>query len=189
MTKTFLTCLIGLVSLLAIGLLGYLAVGALLSCPSGLPRSADVVVVLGGGEGARYARGRELVLAGYSKRLLLFNPSADERKDALERLQGVEIRIDDLPMNSWQEAIAVRAWMGAYGWRSVLVVSDPPHMLRVRYTWFSIFRGTELAYYLTATDPGWWSAWFWWRNPQSEMFVSDELLKLGYYIVQYRFDL
>ncbi len=188
-SKFLLAWVIGLLLLPEVVLLGYLTIGALLSFPSEVPRSADVVVVLGGGDGARYARGRELALAGYSKRLLLFNPSVVERKDALEHLQGVETRIDDLPRDSWQEAIAARAWMNAYGWRSVLVVSDPPHMLRVRYTWFSIFRGTELAYSLIASDPGWWSAWGWWRNPRSEKFVSDEVLKLGYYIVRYRFDL
>ena len=44
----------------------------------------------------------------------------------------------------WGEAITMRARMEAEGWRSVLVVSDPPHMLRLRYTWGSIFRGSNL---------------------------------------------
>lgn len=179
-----------LLLLSALALLGYLTIGALLSFPAELPRRADAVVVLGGDQyGDRYARGRELLVAGYSARLLLINRSASERVDAQSRLQGVEVRIDNLPRSSWQEAKAVRAWMEAYGWRSVLVVSDPPHMLRLRYTWSSIFRGTDLAYTLIATNPPWWSTWRWWRNPDSADFVSSEVLKLGYYIVRYRFDL
>lgn len=183
--RIFCACLIGL---LVPGLLGYLTAGALLSFPAELPRSADVVVVLGGDDaGVRYIRGCELILAGHSKRLLLINRGASERKDALERLRGVEVRTDDLPINSWQEAQAVRAWMQAYGWRSVLVVSDPPHMLRLRYTWSSVFRGSDLSYFLIATDPPWWSAWRWWGNPLSANFVGSEVLKLGYYIVRFRF--
>ena len=35
---------------------------------------------------------------------------------------------------------------------SVLVVSDPPHLLRLRYTWASLMRGTDLEYFLIASD-------------------------------------
>ena len=127
------------------------------------------------------------VLAGFSERLVLIEPSAAERKDALANLPGVEIWDDVLPGNSWGEAEAARARMQANDWHSVLVVSDPPHLLRLRYTWASIFRGTDLAYTLIASNPPWWSAWRWWQNPQSAGFVDSEVLKLGYYVVRYRF--
>ena len=169
-----------------LALSGYFTIGALLASPAVTPRHADVVIVLGGGDGPRYVRGRELILAGYSKRLLLINPVVSELEDA-RRLRAVELRIDNLPGNSWQEAQAGRAWMEAYGWRSALIVSDPPHLLRVCYAWASIFRTSALTFFLVASDPPWWSAWRWWRDPQSEDFVSSEVLKLGYYIVRYRF--
>ena len=55
---------------------------------------SGVKVVLGG-DGRlsleRYARGRDLVLAGYSKRLILFYPSADELRDARARVPEVEV--------------------------------------------------------------------------------------------------
>ena len=182
-------CLLGLLLLPEISLLGYVTAGALLSLPADLPRRTDAVVVVGGGDGARYIRGRKLVMAGYSQRLLLINSSSSEREDALQSLQGVEVRIDDLPQNSWQEAQAVRAWMTTYGWRSVMVVSDPPHLLRLRYTWSSVLRGMDVTYFLVSSDPTWWSAWAWWQNPLSAQFVGDEVLKLGYYVLRYRFDL
>ena len=191
--------LLALLLLPELALLAYLTVGALLSFPAQSPHQADLVVVLGGGDGARYARGRDLVLAGYSQRLLLIHSTVAERDDAHTRLRGVEVRFDDLPLNSWQEAQAVRAWMDAYGWRSVLVVSDPPHLLRLRYTWGVIFQGaawgsesgsffnSRLIYFLISSEPPWWSAWAWWRNPQSAEFVGSEVLKMGYYIFRYQF--
>ncbi len=68
-----------------------------------------------------------------------------------------------------------------------MVVSDPPHMLRLRYTWGSVLRGTGLAYTLVATSPPWWPGWRWWRTTESASFVGNEVLKLGYYVVRYRF--
>jgi hypothetical protein len=79
--------------------------------------------------------------------------------------------------------------MQAKGLKSVLVVSDPPHLLRVHYAWASHFWRTELAYTLIASTPPWWSPWRWWQNPQAKSFVTSELLKLGYYLVRYGFGL
>ena len=68
-----------------------------------------------------------------------------------------------------------------------VVVSDPPHMLRLRYTWGSVLRGTGMDYTLVATAPPWWPGWRWWRNPGASDFVGNEVLKLGYYVLRYRF--
>jgi hypothetical protein len=48
-------------------------------------------------------------------------------------------------------------------------------------------RGTGLDYTLVATTPPWWPGWRWWRNPGASDFVGNEVLKLGYYVVRYRF--
>lgn len=162
--------------------------GALLSAPADVARNVDVVVVLGGsGDHGRYMRGRDLVLAGYSSRLVLIEPNPSELKDADEKKVVIEVRNDVVPRNSWGEAMALRELMRAGGLRSVMVVSDPPHMLRLRYIWGSVFRGTGLDYTLVATNPPWWPGWRWWRTPLASNFVGSELLKLGYYVVKYRF--
>ncbi len=187
-----LTGLVALLCLPELALLGFLTSGSLLAAPAGEVRHVDAVVVLGGdaGLGGRYARGRDLVLAGYSQRLILLYPSAAQVRDARASVPDVEI-VDSKPApgsgGSWGEAQAVRQRMQAEGLRSVMVVSDPPHMLRLRYTWGSVLRGTGLAYTLVATSPPWWPGWRWWRTTESASFVGNEVLKLGYYVVRYRF--
>jgi uncharacterized SAM-binding protein YcdF (DUF218 family) len=172
------------------GLLGFFTAGAVLAAPAELPNTADIVVVLGGDGGSgRYMRGRELLHAGYSGQLVLIEPNAIDRKDALANVPGVVIWDDVLPGNSWGEAKVTRAKMQAKGWKSVLVVSDPPHMLRLRYAWFSNFWGSGLSYTLITTNPPWWPAWRWWTNPASKSFVENEVLKLGYYVFRYGFGL
>jgi uncharacterized SAM-binding protein YcdF (DUF218 family) len=189
--RTWILILILCLALPAVVLLGFITVGALLVYPVSAekPTTVDLVVVLGGDGGERYVGGRQLVLDGFSRRLLLINAADSVRKDATHGLRGVDIRFDDGPRNTWQEAQAVRAWMQANGWRSAVVVSDPPHMLRVGYAFASNFRGTGLHYSLVASRPPWWSAWQWWVNPVSTSFVISEVVKLGYYLVQYRFGL
>lgn len=169
-----------------VALLGFFTAGAVLSSPADMPHKADVVVVLGGGV-ARYPRGRDLVLAGYAPHLIVFEPNAAERNDAVARVPSVELWDDVKPQNTWGEALAVRNWMQANGLHTALVVSDPPHLLRVAYSWSSHFRGTGLSYTLIAAEPPWWSAWRWWASPQSARFVEKEVLKLGYYLLVYRF--
>ena len=118
--------------------LTFLAAGALLASPAALPQRANLVVVLGGDdEGARYARGRQLVLDGYSAHMWQSNPKAVDRVDALAKLPGVAVHFDSAPGNTWQEAQAVQAWMQAHGYKSALVVSDPPHLLRVGFAFAS----------------------------------------------------
>ena len=179
-------CVLLLVALLA---LGFLYAGAILSATAVQPVAADAVVVLGGDGEQRYARARELVLNGYSKRLLVIHPSAAVRVDALERLCGVDVQFDTSPTSSWQEAQVARSWLLDNALKSVIVVSDPPHMLRLQYAWGSVFRGTDLTFALVATAPPEWAASRWWANPQSARFVENEVLKLGYYVLRYRFGL
>ncbi len=188
-SKFGLTVLLWFLCLPELALAGFFAAGAFLSVSAEVPRKVDAVVVLGGDgdPGSRYARGRDLVLAGYSQRLILIQPGADQRADAGGRGMAVNV-VGTLPARgSWGEALAVRDLMRAEGLHSAMVVSDPPHMLRLRYTWGSILRGTGLDYTLVATNPPWWSGWRWWHSPQASDFVGSEVLKLGYYVVKYRF--
>ena len=142
----------------------FLASGVLLANPAALPQRADLVVVLGGDyDGACYARGRQLVLDGYSTRMWQSNPKAVERVDAIGTLPGVTVHFDSAPANTWQEAQAVQAWMQAHGYKSALVVSDPPHLLRVGYAFASNLWGNGLKFTLIASKPAWWSTWSWWQ--------------------------
>ena len=190
-----ITGIVALLCLPEIALTGYFTAGALLSAPAEEVRHVDAVVVLGGdggagGLGERYVRGRDLVLAGFSKRLIVLNAGDATRKDALAQVPGVEF-VNSMHApggpGSSGEAQVVRQRMQAEGLRSVMVVSDPPHMLRLRYTWGSVLRGSGLRYTLVATTPPWWPGWRWWRNPGASDFVGNEVLKLGYYVVRYRF--
>ena len=168
--------------------------GRLLSLPAGSAIVADAVVVLsGGGDNDRLLRGWSLVAEGWSSRLVLINPTKQEVAEAKSLLSDTSslpaiLMVDDrLAVNTWQEAMSARRLMTEQGWTRVLVVSDPPHLLRANYAWASVFSGSALRFTFIRTNPIWWSDWHWWLDQRSVLYVRDELLKLGHYVVHYRF--
>ena len=167
----------------------WLSLGAIMELPASEPVAADAVIVLGEDPGHRYLRGKELLLAGYADTLVLILPVPHVLQDATGRLQGVKIHIDRTADSTWTEAQIMRRWMEANGIRHVLVVSDPPHMLRVSYSWWSVFRGSGLRYTLVAAPQASWSAWNWWKNEAVAIGVGMEVLKLVYYVGRFRFGL
>ena len=100
-----------------------------------------------------------MLLGFFTTGALLSAPAGEARTVDAVVVPGVEI-VDSMDeRGSWGEALAVRARMQAEGLRSVMVVGDPP----------------------------WRPGWRWWRNPEASGFVGNEVLKLGYYVVRYRF--
>lgn len=160
--------------------------GAVLQWPAVAPGPADAVIVLGGGDGARYQKGRALILAGFAKTLMISHPDSAALKDSALRLRGVMVHTDKHSDSSWNEAEAMRRWMAREGIRDVLVVSDPPHLLRLSFACWGVFRGSGMSYRFIASEPPWWSAWRWWDNESAALFAGTEVMKFGYYLVRYR---
>ncbi|WP_313950200.1 YdcF family protein [Accumulibacter sp.] len=168
-------------------LLCFFSLGTILSLRAGSAESTELVVVLGGGGTERFATGLQMIQLGKANELLLIHPLASQIRVAKEAAGADRVGVftDVLSHSSWDEAIRTRAWMSEHGVTRVAVVSDPPHMLRLAYTWSRVFAGTSLSYSLVATQPAWWSAWRWWANRESRQFVGSELVKLAYYVWHY----
>lgn len=173
----------------------YLGLGLLVSLHSAKPEKADVIVVLGGDDGLRVKKGGDLYKAGYAKRILLTGidsryyhpdrPNWRERRLIERGVPRKNIIVDTWSETSWEEAENTSDLMDKKGWKSALVVSDPPHMLRLNKTWKKVFAGTSKRFRLVATEPAWWHPLFWWRNDISYRFVLSELQKNIYYLLAY----
>ena len=74
--------------------------------------------------------------------------------------------------------------MRKQGWKTVLAVSDPPHMRRLAWTWHRVFKGSGLTFTLVASAAQWWSPGDWWRDEHSGAFVITEYIKIAYYVVR-----
>ncbi len=161
--------------------------GRVMSSPANLPEPADLMASLGGGSmTTRVAKSLELYQAGLVPRIFLTGP-VDQRVAFLAQrgVPATAILTDGKSRHSWDEAVNTYRLMQANGWKRVLVVSDPPHMRRLAWTWEEVFVGSGLSFRLIpASLPG-WDADHWWRQPASAAYVKSELFKLVYYLFRY----
>jgi uncharacterized SAM-binding protein YcdF (DUF218 family) len=184
-----------ILSVTIIAALGYASLGLLLSLPGSKPQRADVIIVLGGDNGLRVRKGAELYLAGYASHILLtgidkryYRPNHPDWRERRMKELGIPkkaIRIDTGSQTTWEEAVNASAIMEKKGWKKAIVVSDPPHMLRLSQTWRKAFSGTSRRFVLVPTNPEWWQPLFWWKNKTSCRFVINEIKKNLFYAVLY----
>jgi uncharacterized SAM-binding protein YcdF (DUF218 family) len=172
-----------------------LSAGHWLESPAQVPRRADAVVVLGGNDGDRALRALDIYRGGYAPTIVLtgleYGAAAPPahlvwRTQFLE-MRGVPrsaVRFEVEARNSYSEAVQLLALMRKEGWRTLIVVSDPPHMRRLAWAWGRVFEGSGIDYVLVASEPDWWDAEHWWRDEKAGQFVIMEFIKLAYYIAK-----
>ena len=91
------------------------------------------------------------------------------------------LRFEVYSENSFEEAENILELMRKQGWKTVIAVSDPPHMRRLAWTWHRVFKGSGLSYALVASAAQWWSPGDWWRDEHSARSsspnTSDRVLR------------
>jgi uncharacterized SAM-binding protein YcdF (DUF218 family) len=200
MTRSALARVVAALALLAVILGAFDSAARWLAAPAvdrePAADSADLIVALGGGFGEREARAADLYLKGVAARVLLtgFTEGTDEARAASlawpSRLlveRGVPreaILIDTRSTSTWTEARNTLALARAHGWRRVIVVTDPPHLRRVKWAWDRVAAPGDAELVLVSSAPDWWRPNGWWRDERSAVFTFNELLKLLFYALR-----
>lgn len=186
-------------ALIAAAVFMTLNLGNWLSSPAGQPMQADVIVSLGGDEGERVETALSLYQAGYAKYILLTgvepayakgrrNYTDDSRSRYLLK-QGVPeaaLMFDNQARNTWQEGVNTTQLLKNKAWNSALVISNPPHMRRLKQTWQPLFDKQALQFQLIQTRSADWNPQRWWQTEKWAQFCLKELTKLIYYTYKYR---
>lgn len=173
----------------------FLSLGFAVSYPAQKPEKADVIVVLGGDSGLRVEKGAELYNNGFAPNVILtgidarfYRPGRPNWRERRMRALGVPkkaIKVDTESETTWEEAVNASETLQKFRWKSAIVVSDPPHMLRIHQTWSRVFEGTSKKIILVQTEPDWWNTLLWWTNKTSYRFVISEIKKNIYYYAVY----
>jgi uncharacterized SAM-binding protein YcdF (DUF218 family) len=170
-----------------------LGIGHWLEAPQSMPTEGDLIVVLGGDVGDRTLRSVQLFRATNAKVLITgleYSPRETRSHYSSWRASilvdaGIPreaILFDRASSNSWEEAHYARDLMLSNQWKTALVVSDPPHLRRLDWTWRRAFEKTSLEYKLVASNAVWWKPGRWWAHEKSAQMVITEQIKLVYYI-------
>ena len=176
--------------------MGFLNAGQFLVAPAQSPVKADLLFALGGDRGARADRVLEIYRAGFAPRILLSSEGIHQKgRGAYLTWQASYLVDGGVPGNillfdrsstsSWEEAVNCRRLMQELKLKSVVVVSDPPHMRRLSWIWNKVLAGSGMEYRLVASGMEDWDAAHWWRTSPSAQFVFGEYIKLAYYYFTY----
>lgn len=197
MNRFLIVVAVGIVSVGAI-LLGGLNLGHWLSAPATAPIQGDIIIVLGGSGGyERVGRALALYRQGYAKEILLtgFHRAAEQRSNLYLHWEaefltdgGVPseaLLFDEQSKNSYEEAHNTARLMQNRRWKTALVISDPPHLRRLRMVWGPACAKHGLEYRLIETESPTWNASRWWHDKVWAKFVGMELIKLSYYAMAY----
>jgi len=171
----------------------------LMATPFSEAEPANVIVALGGDSGARSAKALELYRARIASNIVLSSidiplnsqqrySSLDWRGDYLSE-RGVPASVITyltLPTNTWTEAKALLHLMTSKGWKSAVVVSDPPHMRRLAWIFGTLNTDcVNVRIQVVRSDPSWWVVREWWGLWHSTRFVFLEFSKNIYYRWEY----
>ena len=175
----------------------FVNLGHWLSEPVKKPVKTDLIVTLGGGGIERDQMAADLYKAGYAKKILLTGMYASLRagqsyyqspRSLFLLKQGIPAKallFDGLSINTHQEAFNIAIALTAQHWHSALVVTDPPHIRRVAFCLSSVFKKTNLSYWLIPSNAPTWHADRWWQDENWRRFSLSEVVKLIFYAIVY----
>lgn len=162
---------------------------------------ADAVVVLGGGIATRPFAASEYYRKGLVRRVLVssvrpnkvqelgFMPSEVAlARSVLTQLGVPDKAIEDLGSgvyNTYEEAVALRAWALRSQVRTVLVPTEIFSARRVRWIFDREFAGTGVRIVVPAFDPPEYDRSNWWKDEKGLIVFQNEVLKYIYYRMRY----
>ncbi|MBL0174108.1 MAG: YdcF family protein [Ignavibacteria bacterium] len=150
---------------------------------------ADAACVAGGDSGPRAERAFALYRAGRVPRIVFLSktpglyasiPPYTAWDSASIRSAGVrvsDVLLDGTTRNTEEEAGRVRDLSSSNGWRSVIIISDPPHMRRLRRIYTRQLSSTPLVWHLDPVSLPYWRTEKWWCDRVAFEYGIRETVK------------
>lgn len=157
--------------------------------------SADVIVVLAGNSPFRARHAEWLYARGLAQNVIISNEPLSShgvqttwlelRRHGLVKLNIPDdaiVPIPEISDSTYDEALRSREIMEARGWRSAILVTDPFHMRRAALTFRHAFEPAGLSVAASPAEGSKYGVDNWWTDRNAVMRVTQEYLKLGYYL-------
>ncbi|WP_201352014.1 YdcF family protein [Hydrogenimonas urashimensis] len=166
------------------------------------PVKADLVVSLGGDRNYDHIqKAYELLQKGYSKEGFImvngFDYIEKERvRDIFATPTSRFLLQKGIPKkrilfmhhagNTMEELRYVKNYLVSRRLHSVIIVSSPPHLRRIRFlAWMNGYDKAGICLITVGSDAAWWDPHRWYKNPVARAFVFSELVKFPYNFVKY----
>lgn len=162
-----------------LGWVGYLNIGHWLSLDEA-PHSADAIICLSGD--ARLKKSISLLSQGFADKIMTTTDKT--YKDLINKKinKSALVRPEKNASSTYEEALFLKQKIIDLHIKSALIVSDPFHLYRVKWTFTHVYKNVPVHFSYISTEPK-WAQGFWWDNRRSRVFVLTELPKIPYYWV------
>jgi len=155
------------------------------------PVKADIIVCLGGGTIDRVKKSIELLEGGYSEKevFLLIGELWYNQPYIKKNYPDMNIVIDESPKNTKEEVLFIKEYMKEHGYKSALIVTDPPHSGRVKLltSLLSIEGDESMVFRMIGSEIKWWDAEHYYENKRTITSVRHEIKGILYTLFTYGF--
>lgn len=155
------------------------------------PAKSDIIVCLGGGTVDRVKKSIALVEKGYAKKqvFLLIGESWYNQPYIAKNHPGISLTIEEGPKNTKEEVLFIKNYMKERGYKSALIVTDPPHSRRVSLlTSLVNTEGDEaMRFHIVGSEVPWWDKDHFYENELAIDAVKYESLGILHSLMAYGF--
>ena len=156
----------------------YLNIGSWLTTAD-VPEKADIIVCLDGSI-ERIDKAVQLLQEGLAEKVVVTTNGAYQEMLRRKVPPGRIMQADRSATSTYEEGLLLKKLLQGGRYRSALVVSDPYHLYRVKWTFHNTFADTAPSFSFISSDARSLQG-FWWSNERSRLFVLSELPKIVYY--------
>ena len=151
------------------------------------PAKSDMVICLGGGTVERVKRSVALLEEGYASknRFLLLGESWYNQPYLSKKYPNLPVLIDETPKNTKEEILYLKKYMVVHGYRSALIVTDPPHSRRVKVllSLLHVPGDEKMDFRIVSSEQPWWDAENYYRNAHARNTVMHESVKVVFRVL------
>lgn len=158
------------------------------------PSKSDVMIVLGGGTGAReelaaklYQQGLAPVVIASGEELLLPGMHPTFAQISADYLGVLGVPLDAIILfttttSTRDEVLQSLDLARQKGWTSIIVVTDSFHTRRSWLVFRHIYSGSGVQFTMVAAQSSWYQPEHWWNDERSLLAIIGEYQKLAYYL-------
>ncbi len=153
------------------------------------PAKCDLIACLGGGSHERIKKSVWLYKEGYSNENIIILTGSNDKNIAYARKYAPKLELvkNSKPKNTAEEVRFIKKYMAECHYKSVIIVSAPPHTRRIRILTdlISVKGDEKFSYILIDNNASWWHHDKYYQNRTAFRFTLSEILKIPYTYLYY----
>ncbi len=153
------------------------------------PVKSDIVACLASRDIERIYKASELYRMGYSyRRIIILTGRAYDYENYIKKnIPRLRYILDEKSTRTSEEIKFIKQYMVKHNYKSVIIISDPPHSRRIKILTklISVKNDENLSYIFVGSNAPWWDPQKYYKSRTAVDRVISETLKILYTYINY----